>query len=136
MINWKLNTFLDEFNDIIKKKSIKNIISIGDANYEYYAFVDDDDYWMPDKLEKQLTEKTNPPKFKVEFFENQKNLDKINCYSNEANTWAKSNTTITNNILKIEFRAPFEPRRGRINCSLNDNGKWRWFGIQFPIKKN
>ena len=39
MINWKLNTFLDEFNDIIKKKSIKNIISIGDANYEYYALI-------------------------------------------------------------------------------------------------
>ena len=87
-------------------------------------------------LEKQLTKKTNPPKFKVEFFEDQKNLDKINCYSNEANTWAKSNTTFSNNTLLIEFRAPFEPRRGRINCSLNDNGKWRWFGIQFPIKKN
>jgi hypothetical protein len=28
------------------------------------------------------------------------------------------------------------PRRGRINCSLNDNGKWRWFGIQFPIEED
>ena len=44
------------------------------------------------------------------------------------------NTTFSNNTLIIKFRAPFEPRRGRINCSLNDNGKWRWFGIQFPIK--
>ena len=35
-----------------------------------------------------------------------------------------------------EFREPFKPRRGRINCSLNDNGKWRWFGVQFPIKEN
>ena len=42
----------------------------------------------------------------------------------------------SNNILSIEFRAPFEPRRGRINCSLNDDGKWRWFGVQFPIKTN
>ena len=87
-------------------------------------------------IEKQLTKKTNPPKFKVEFFEDQKNLERINCYSNEANTWAKSNTSFANNILLIEFRAPFAPRRGRINCSLNDDGKWRWFGIQFPIKKN
>ena len=72
----------------------------------------------------------------VEFFAEQKNLNNINCYSNEANVWAKSKTTFSLNRLSIEFRAPFEPRRGRINCSLNDNGKWRWFGIQFPIKKN
>jgi len=87
-------------------------------------------------LEKKLTKKNNPPKFKVEFFNEQKNLKNINCYSNEANKWEKSNTNIANQILTIEFRAPFEPRRGRINCSLNDNGKWRWFGIQFPIIQN
>ena len=26
------------------------------------------------------------------------------------------------------------PRRGRINCSLNDNGNWRWFGTQFTVQ--
>ena len=36
--------------------------------------------------------------------------------------------------LTIEFREPFLPRRGRINCSVNDNGKWRWFGTQFIIR--
>ena len=87
-------------------------------------------------LEKQLIKSTNPPKFIVEFFEEQENLDNINCYSNEANTWAKSNTSLLNKTLSIEFRAPFKPRRGRVNCSLNDNGKWRWFGMQFPIKTN
>ena len=85
-------------------------------------------------LEKQLINSTNPPRFVVEFFEEQKNLKKINCYSNEANTWAKSDTTFSGTTLSIKFRAPFEPRRGRVNCSLNDNGKWRWFGVQFPIK--
>ena len=45
-------------------------------------------------------------------------------------------TNLINNSLTIEFREPFKPRRGRINCSLNDNGKWRWFGVQFPIKVN
>ena len=45
-------------------------------------------------------------------------------------------TDFANNFLTIEFREPFKPRRGRINCSLNDNGKWRWFGVQFPIKTN
>ena len=39
-------------------------------------------------------------------------------------------------ILSIEFREAFKPRRGRINCSLNDDGKWRWFGTQFVINRN
>ena len=87
-------------------------------------------------IEKKLTKEFNPPKFKVEFFEEQKNLDNINCYSNELNKWEKSKTYISNQILTIEFRGPFEPRRGRVNCSMNDNGKWRWFGTQFTIKEN
>jgi len=37
-------------------------------------------------------------------------------------------------IKSVEFREPFHPRRGRINCSLNDNGKWRWLGVQFTIR--
>ena len=86
--------------------------------------------------EKQLFENTNPPNFKVEFFKEQKNLSNINCYSNEGDVWDKSKTTFANNSLTIEFREPFKPRRGRINCSLNDDGKWRWFGVQFPIKEN
>ena len=40
------------------------------------------------------------------------------------------------NNLIIEFQDPFIPRRGRVNCSLNDNGKWRWFGTQFTVQKN
>ena len=84
--------------------------------------------------EKKLTNKNNPPEFEVEFFENQKNLNNINCYSNEGNTWAKSNTNFLNNKLTIEFRDTFTPRRGRVNCSLNDNGKWRWFGVQFVVQ--
>ena len=86
--------------------------------------------------EKQLFRETNPPNFKVEFFKEQKNLNNINCYSNEGNNWKKSITNFSNYTLTVKFREPFKPRRGRINCSLNDNGKWRWFGIQFPIKDN
>ena len=86
--------------------------------------------------EKKLTKNTNPPEFKVKFFKEQKNIKNVNCYSNELNEWKKSNTNFNNHILTIKFRGPFSPRRGRINCSLNDNGKWRWFGIQFPIQDN
>ena len=35
-----------------------------------------------------------------------------------------------------KFRDKFKFRRGRLNCSLNDEGKWRWFGIQFIIKED
>ena len=84
--------------------------------------------------EKKLTNENNPPEFEVEFFEDQKNLNNINCYSNEGNKWEKSNTNFFDNKLTIKFRDAFVPRRGRINCSLNDNGKWRWFGIQFVVQ--
>ena len=62
-----------------------------------------------------------------------KNLENITCYSNEENKWEKSKTNYSNHILTIDFRGSFKPRRGRINCSLNDDGKWRWFGTQFVI---
>ena len=86
--------------------------------------------------EKKLTQINNPPIFKVEFFKEQKNLNNISCYSNEANEWKKSKIKLNNNFLTIDFRDKFSPRRGRINCSLNDNGKWRWFGTQFVVMKN
>ena len=86
--------------------------------------------------EKYLTNHNNPPKFSVEFFKNQNNLDNINCFSNEGNKWEKSNVLLNKNILKIQFREKFIFRRGRVNCSLNDNGIWRWFGVQFSIEQN
>ena len=85
-------------------------------------------------VEKKLNKKNNPPNFKVKFFKNQKNINIINCYSNEGGIWEKASTKIENNILTIKFREPFHPRRGRINCSMNQNGKWRWFGTQFIIR--
>ena len=92
------------------------------------------DYLLP--LEKKLSKDSNPPDFKVRFFKEQDNIKNINCYSNELDKWEKSNIIFENDVLTIKFRGPFNPRRGRINCSLNDNGKWRWFGVQFPIKEN
>ncbi len=85
---------------------------------------------------KELNKENNPPMFAVEFFDNQKNIKNISCFSNEGNKWEKSDTKFTNNTLTIKFREAFIPRRGRVNCSLNDDGKWRWFGTQFIISKN
>ncbi len=83
--------------------------------------------------EKKLNVENNPPKLIVEFFDEQKNIKDINCYSNDGGNWKKSNLKFVSNDLIINFEEPFLPRRGRVNCSLNDNGKWRWFGTQFII---
>ena len=85
--------------------------------------------------EKFIKIQDNPPLFQVEFFKNQKNINNINCFSDEGNKWEKSDVTIEKNKLKIKFRDKFLFRRGRVNCSLNDNGKWRWFGVQFSIEQ-
>tara|TARA_B100000674_G_scaffold479313_1_gene477577 strand:+ start:406 stop:1467 length:1062 start_codon:yes stop_codon:yes gene_type:complete len=87
-------------------------------------------------LEKKIDKQKNPPKFSVEFFKNQKNIKSISCYSNEGGKWEKSQIVHDSNVVKIKFRESFKPRRGRINCSLNDEGKWRWFGTQFIIMEN
>ena len=76
----------------------------------------------------------NPPKLIIEFFENQKNIKKINCFSDEGNKWDKSNIVFTDRKLQVNFRDKFLFRRGRVNCSLNDNG-WHWLGIQFSVKE-
>jgi peptidoglycan/xylan/chitin deacetylase (PgdA/CDA1 family) len=78
----------------------------------------------------------NPPKFSVEFFEDQKNINNINCFSNEGDKWEKSNINFNENTLNLNFRGRFNFRRGRINCSLHDNGIWRWFGVQFSVKQD
>jgi peptidoglycan/xylan/chitin deacetylase (PgdA/CDA1 family) len=105
-------------------KRFKSIINLFPLEYKHLT-----------PLEKELTESSNPPNFKVEFFNEQKNIENINCYSNEGDVWNKSKINISKKILTIKFRDKFKPRRGRINCSLNDNGKWRWFGNQFVIQK-
>ena len=85
--------------------------------------------------EKYLTFDNNPPPLSIEFFGEQKNINNINCFSDEGNKWERSNIYFKKNILNIKFREKFTFRRGRINCSLNDNGIWRWFGIQFSIEQ-
>tara|TARA_B100000902_G_scaffold380421_1_gene415822 strand:+ start:52 stop:1110 length:1059 start_codon:yes stop_codon:yes gene_type:complete len=78
--------------------------------------------------------KNNPPNLIIEFFPEQKNLNQINCFSDEGNKWEKSNIEIVNQKLIVNFREKFSFRRGRINCSLNDIEGWRWFGLQFSVK--
>ena len=83
--------------------------------------------------EKFIKDENNPPKITVNFFSNQKNIHNINCFSNEGNKWGKPEMKFYEKKLVVKFNEKFFPRRGRINCSLNDDEGWRWFGVQFTI---
>ena len=86
--------------------------------------------------EKKIENANNPPKLVVNFFDEQKNIKNINCYSNDGGNWKKTQIEFENNSMIIVFDEPFIPRRGRVNCSLNHEGKWHWFGTQFTIVQN
>ncbi len=85
--------------------------------------------------EKYLLKSKNPPKVRIEFYENIKNLKSLTCYSNENNNWRQSDTLFENNYtLIVNIKEKFVGERGRINCSLRDSsGFWRWLGIQFVL---
>ncbi len=81
--------------------------------------------------DKYLKVNQNPPRMNIEFFNNQSNLQNINCFSNEGSKWRETNILLVNNILYIKFVDKFKERRGRINCSLKDKEGWRFAGFQF-----
>ena len=85
--------------------------------------------------EKYLIAENNPPDVKIEFLKNMNNINQINCYSNEGDVWRKSEINfIDQKKIEIKLQERFVGERGRINCSLREeNGFWRWLGIQFVI---
>ena len=85
--------------------------------------------------DKYIGDKNNPPKVSIQFYDNIKNLKKINCFSNEGNKWRNSKISFTDkNTLEIVIAEKFIGERGRINCSLKEkNSFWRWLGIQYVI---
>ena len=85
--------------------------------------------------DKYLLQSKNPPKVKIEFYENIDNLKQTTCFSNEENIWRNSKINFKeDNTLEINIVEKFIGERGRINCSLKEkNNFWRWLGIQFVI---
>ena len=85
--------------------------------------------------DKYLLQLKNPPVVKIKFFEDTKNINQINCFSNEGNKWRNSKVSFTEkNILEIYIAEKFIGERGRINCSLKEkNNFWRWLGIQYVV---
>ena len=112
----------EKYGDLKRFKFILNLLPL-----QYKTITPD---------EKFITNQNNPPEMIVEFFNEQENLNLINCFSNEGKKWDKSEIKLDKKKLVVKFREKFLFRRGRINCSLNDSDGWRWFGIQFSIEKN
>ena len=80
-----------------------------------------------------MLDTNNPPKLVIEFFKDQPKIDKINCFSNEGGVWKNSQLKYKKDKIEVNFTEKFLPRRGRINCSMQDKGGWRWFGTQFTL---
>jgi len=112
----------EKYGDLKRFKFLINLLPL-----EYNKIIPEDKY---------ILQSQNPPEVIIEFFEEQKNLERINCFSDEGNKWNKSQLNLIENKLYINFRSKFNFRRGRVNCSLNDDNGWRWFGIQFSVKQN
>ena len=87
--------------------------------------------------DRYLLQSKNPPKVKIEFYENVKNLKQLNCFSNEGNKWRNSKILFKEErLLEIEIAEKFIGERGRINCSLRErDGFWRWLGIQYVVSQ-
>jgi len=85
--------------------------------------------------EKYISDANNPPQIIVQFFDDLKNIKLLNCYSNEQNSWRKSELEYLNDFkIKINLIGKFTTERGRVNCSLREtDGSWRWLGIQFVV---
>ena len=112
----------EKYGDLTRFKSVINYFPI-----EYLTI-------LPE--EKKINDQNNPPELIVKFFKEQKNINNITCYSNDGGEWKKTNLNFKNTHMSVKFDNKFLPRRGRINCSLNEDGKWKWFGVQFTVIKN
>tara|TARA_B100000963_G_scaffold346761_1_gene352334 strand:- start:4674 stop:5666 length:993 start_codon:yes stop_codon:yes gene_type:complete len=86
--------------------------------------------------DKFITKLQNPPIVEIDFFDEQKYIKNINCFSNEGDQWRNSIMKFKENTLKINFREKFSFRRGRVNCSIKDGDIWRWLGIQMSVEVN
>jgi len=111
----------EKYGELKRFKSILNTLP-----FPYKTITPENRYIQKDK---------NPPNIEINFFENLLNVQNINCYSNEGDVWRKSDINFINkNTLNIILKEKFKSERGRINCSLwEEGGKWRWLGIQYVI---
>ena len=83
--------------------------------------------------EMYLTENLKP---RIEFsIESNVDINKLNCFANTGGNWSSQNiTNITEKRVQIVLNESFKSGRGRINCTVQKDKNWHWFGYQFLIK--
>ena len=109
----------EKYGDLKRFNFLINLLPL-----QYKALLPDDKF---------LFDRNNPPSMIIEFFNKQKNIKLINCFSNEGGDWKDTKLTYSDNKIEVKFTEKFLPRRGRINCSMNDKDGWRWLGTQFTL---
>ena len=84
------------------------------------------------KPDEKLLKTNNPPNIEIEFEQDVRN---INCFTNEGGSWKKSEITyLDNNWIRVLLKEKYQPRRGKINCTLKmKDGSWGWLGKQFIV---
>ena len=77
----------------------------------------------------------NPPAFGFTVAEDLPNLGALNCFASNQPEAARLERLGPNRV-EVRLDAPFEPGRGRINCTMpGPDRRWRWFGTQFYIPR-
>jgi peptidoglycan/xylan/chitin deacetylase (PgdA/CDA1 family) len=77
-----------------------------------------------------LTE--NPPAFGFTVDASVASIKRLACYGQSNPRLQRLGT----HRVEIRFDAPFTSQRARINCTLpGPDGRWRWYGTQFYLKK-
>ncbi len=83
--------------------------------------------------EMYLTQNLKP---RIEFtIKSNIDIDQLSCFANPGGNWSSQNiTNITPQRVQILLNDEFKSGRGRINCTVQKNENWHWFGYQFLIK--
>jgi len=83
--------------------------------------------------DKVLGKGTNPPDFGFTISADIQNIGRLGCFASNQSKPARIEK-LGPNRFEIRLDNPFQPPRGRINCTIPTNdGRWRWYGQQFYI---
>ena len=75
----------------------------------------------------------NPPAFGFTVAEEIGGLDRLACF---ASSEGEVRLERLERRVEVRFRGPFPPGRSRVNCTMpGPEDRWRWFGVQFMVRR-